>query len=97
MKVTQKTGVQFLGGMPMHVPNEVMEVSKDFYISFNASSRDYGCPTTALVLGQGDKFYILCGDHRKAYAGMTTFDECLTYYKSLPDQHHAYSDKLLGD
>ena len=67
MKVTQKTGVQFLGGMPMHVPNEVMEVSKDFYISFNASSRDYGCPTTALVLGQGDKFYILCGDHRKAW------------------------------
>lgn len=94
MKVTQAPGFAFFGGMPVSVPNEVMESSPDFYISYNASSRDYGCPTTALVLGQGDKFYILCGDHRKAYAQASTLEACLDYYKENQGIRHEYSDKL---
>lgn len=34
------------------------------YVSYNPSSRDYGCHTTALVLG-GRVFLILNGDHRE--------------------------------
>ncbi|SED37667.1 hypothetical protein SAMN05216178_6998 [Pseudomonas saponiphila] len=38
------------------------------YVSYNPSSRDYGCHTTALVLG-GRVFLILNGDHREGLFG----------------------------
>lgn len=69
MQVTQKSQMAFFEGIPIHIPNEVRQNDPSFYISYNPSSRDYGCPTTALVLKdtQMTKFYILCGDHRKQY------------------------------
>ena len=51
MKITQKQSTQFFSGMSVSIPNEVRQNSDKFYISYNASSRDYGCDTTALVLG----------------------------------------------
>jgi hypothetical protein len=67
-----------------------------FYISYNYSHRDYGCVTTALVLGQMQKFYILKGDHRKQYAEIFKqgFDKCLDYYKDNIADSHKFSDKI---
>ena len=43
------------------MPNRVRSFD-GFHVSYNNSSSDYGCPTTALVLG-GRVFLILNGDH----------------------------------
>ena len=96
MRITQKSQTAFLGGVPVHVPNEVRQNDASFYVSYNASARDYGCPTTALVLNdpQMTKFFILRGDHRGQYEAASTLDACLAYYASQPDQQHEYSDKL---
>lgn len=96
MKITQKPQTTFLGGVPVQIPNEVRQNDSSFYVSYNSSARDYGCPTTALVLNdpQMSKFLILCGDHRKQYEMAGTLDACLSYYSSNPDIQHRYSDKL---
>ena len=72
------------------------EVCKGFYISYNWSTRDYGCVTTALVVGQMEKFYILKGDHRAAYDALIPqgFDKCFEYYKSNIASSHSYSDPI---
>jgi len=76
-------------------PNVVIEGNKDnilvdtkvyegFYISYNSRDiRDYGCDTTALVLGQMQKFYILNGDHSEEYSKIIElgFFKCLDYFK----------------
>lgn len=99
MKVTQNAGVKFFNGTPLHIPNEVRENSREFYISYNSSSSGYGCPTTALVLNnpQMTKFYILCGDHRKQFEEAETLEQCFVYFQSNPDKQHEYSDKLEDD
>jgi len=67
-----------------------------FYVSYNPSARDYGCETTALVLGQMEKFYILKGDHREQYMKLMDqgFDKCLEYYKDNIADSHEHSDAL---
>lgn len=69
-------GVQIYNGIPVFEPNSVVvqdesEIRMDgktyegFYVSYNSHDRDsYGDVTTALVLGQMQKFFILNGDHR---------------------------------
>ena len=96
MQITQKPQTAFIGGIPIQVPNEVRQNDPSFYVSYNSSARDYGSPTTALVLNdpQMSKFYILCGDHRKQYEVAGNWDACLAYYVSQPDLQHKYSDKL---
>lgn len=68
-----------------------------FYISYNNYDiAIYGCVTTALVLGQMQKFFILKGNHQKQYAELIEqgFDRCLDYYKNnIADSHHR-SDKI---
>lgn len=69
-----------------------------FYVSYNSYDIDiYGDVTTALVLGQMQKFYILKGDHRKQYAEIIKqgFNKCLEYYKNNIVDSHSYSDKLI--
>lgn len=69
-----------------------------FHISYN--SRDvniYGDVTTALVLGQTQKSYILNGDHRKQYKEIIQqgFEACLAYYeKHSKDAKNEFSDTL---
>lgn len=68
-----------------------------FYVSYN--TRDavyYGCDTTALVLGQMQKFYILNGDHREQYKQIIEqgFDRCLSYYKEHIHEANTHSDPL---
>ena len=56
--------------MPTIIPSPNSTTDGDgFFVSYN--SRDaaiYGADTTALVVGQMQKFYILDGDHRLQYA-----------------------------
>lgn len=76
-----------------------------FYVSHNdhdVAPSLYGGETTALVLGQMEKFYILNGDHREAYTALISsgYEACLisskqtwptltnvaTYYPTQPDR-----------
>lgn len=72
-----------------------------FYISYNNYDiAEYGCATTALVVGQMQKFFILKGDHRDAYNKVFSegFDACLSYYKdnlSLSHPHSKEDNKCL--
>lgn len=72
-------------------------VFNGFYISYNWSTQGYGCRTTALVLGQMEKFYILKGDHRDQYKHLVNqgFHACYEYYKDNIGDAHEYSDDLI--
>ncbi|MBO5019781.1 MAG: hypothetical protein J6D52_03850 [Clostridia bacterium] len=54
-----------------------------FYVSYNSYDiAIYGDVTTALVLGQMQKFYILNGDHREGYKKLISagFEKCMEYF-----------------
>ena len=92
---TQSAGTEWFDGVPVFVPNDCYD-GDGFYISFNKyDSHIYGDITTALVVGQGEKFYILNGDHREIYFHLISqgFDACFEYFKSQPDKINKYSDK----
>lgn len=77
-------------------PNTVTN-GKYFYVSYNNVDWDiYGSDTTALVVGQMEKFYILNGDHVKAYKDIMDqgFEKCLDYYRSQKDLINDKSDPL---
>jgi hypothetical protein len=77
-------------------PNRVINAD-GFYISYNPLDVGiYGDVTTALVLGQMEKFYILKGDHCQGYAPLIGqgFEACIAYFKAHPADIHPYSDKL---
>ena len=66
-----------------------------FYVSYNDVDRDiYGGDTTALVLGQMERFFILNGDHRGQYASLVErgFDACLAYFRDNRDLMNFRSD-----
>ncbi|WP_090739327.1 hypothetical protein [Paenibacillus sp. Mc5Re-14] len=68
---------------------------KGFYISHNPYESAYGGETTALILGQGQRFYILKGDHRKEYQGfLSSFTECMNYYCNNPNKLERFSDNI---
>lgn len=97
--------LSFKSGIPVIQPNEVIDSgSKHWYISYNPSAVDYGCSTTALVLGDGEYFIILKGDHRAGFknaiestdAGLTTrLSRCLAYVRGHKDQLSKFSEPLL--
>lgn len=63
----------------MQTHNQVFE-SKDHYISFNFGDiYIYGCETTAIVIGQMQRFYILNGDHRENLKNKT-LEESIEYF-----------------
>lgn len=83
-------------GFPVLIPNQVKD-HDDFYISYNNYDTGiYGCDTTALVVGQMEKFYILEGDHRKAYDKLAGqgFDACLKYFMDNADVMHRFSETI---
>lgn len=84
------------GAFPVAIPNSTVD-GDGFYVSYNNHDIGlYGCDTTALVVGQMERFYILKGDHRDRYAPLLAqgFDVCLSYYKQHIAESHPYSDKL---
>jgi len=83
-------------GFPVMVPNTVIDAG-DFYISYNDYDTDiYGSDTTALVLGQMEKFLILNGDHREQYSSLLSsgFVACFNYFKNNVESINKRSDKL---
>ena len=94
MTPSQKPGVQFFGGMPLSVPNTTYQ-GVGFHISHNdRDTRIYGDTTTALVLNDGEAFFILNGDHRHGYAPLLSqgFDACMDYFRRHIDQLNKFSD-----
>lgn len=94
--MSNQSGWIAVGGVPAFVsaPNETMD-GDGFHVSYN--NRDeaiYGCDTTALVLGQMQRFYILDGDHRAAYAPLIPqgWDSCMEYFLANIDRMNKISD-----
>lgn len=87
------------GEFSILLPNSVID-GDGFYISYNDYDlRTYGCDTTALVVGQMEKFYILKGDHRAQYSPLIGegLDACLAYFKKNIAEAHHYSDTISPD
>lgn len=86
-------GIIFANGIPLHTPNKISKDVKDYYISYNPSSRDYGSDTTALVINETSQYLILNGDHRKEYNNCSSFKKSLKYFydnieKANPKSEH---------
>lgn len=67
-----------------------------FYVSYNSyDTAIYGNTTTALVLGQMQKFYILNGNHSEEYKKIIKdgFEKCMKYFKRNIHQINKYSDR----
>lgn len=78
------------------MPNEVSDQG-EFHLSYNRSSADYGCDTTAIVL-RGTVFLILKRDHRSALAAACDADGlqgCFDYYLTHIAEAHPFSDHHL--
>lgn len=81
---------------PVTVPNSTID-GGGFYISYNDHDTSiYGSDTTALVLGQMEKFYILNGDHRAKYEKLieSGFDACMEYFKANIHLINKRSEKI---
>jgi len=89
-------------------PNTTMETdSPHWYVSYNTGNYfDYGCVTTALVLGQCEYCLVLKGDHRQGFKrildlpfeeqkGRTRLALCLAYVRENRGQLHEYSDPII--
>lgn len=83
-----------INGTKIEVDGETYD---GFYVSYNDHDVSiYGDVTTAVVIGQMQKFYILNGNHSEAYAKLINegFDKCMEYFKKNIHQINKYSDKL---
>ena len=81
-------------GMTCVSPNRVTAHSEEFYVSYNNYDRStYGSDTTALVVGQRQRFYVLNGNHEKQLTNKS-FDECLNYVHDHSNLLNKFSDKL---
>ena len=87
-------------------PNRTDDVktgSPHWYISYNNRVWDYGCDTTALVLGQMEYFLILNGDHREQFRriielqclGQSRLKRCLDYVRNNKDKLNPQSDHVI--
>lgn len=94
----------------LNLPNSTNDVdtdSKHWYISYNSRDvADYGDRTTALVLGDGEYFLVLNGDHRKAFRQIveTPIEErkwksklrcCLDYIRENKAKLNKMSDPII--
>lgn len=100
--------IDFYHGIPIFYPNRIVfegnskveidgKIYDGFYVSYN--SRDvniYGCDTTALVLGQMQKFYILNGNHASAYENIAkeSFQKCMEYFLKHAEEVNSHSDMV---
>jgi hypothetical protein len=77
-------------------PNSVIQ-GNGFYISYNNIDIGiYGCDTTALVIGNMEKFLILNGDFRKQYMQIINngLDECIAFFKANIEHINEYSETM---
>lgn len=60
--------------------NSATNTFKTHYISYNFGDRYiYGCDTTAIVIGQMQRFYILNGNHYDKLINLS-FSDCMEYF-----------------
>ena len=85
---------------PIPVTNETSpNVTADFagfHISYNRQSIDYGCPTTALVIGN-TLFFILNGDHKQALldtGNKSGLQGCFEYFLEELDKGNHLSEHI---
>jgi len=65
-----------------------------YYLSYNRRSSDYGCDTTAIVVG-GRVFLLLNGDHREELLSISNtdgLDGCLNYLINNINLSNKYSE-----
>lgn len=82
--------------VPLVQYNSLMKAD-NFYVSHNDHDIGiYGCETTALVFGQMQAFYVLDGDHRKAYSVLIPagFDACMDYFLANIEHANKHSDRI---
>jgi len=82
----------------IYISNHVItKADETFYVSYEASNGAYGVPTTALVIGQGQNFLILKGNHLEAYANLIDlgYEACLNYFLENKELAHKYSENAL--
>lgn len=103
MMSTQLTAI--IDGFHLSIPNQTNLVntgSPHWYISYNDVDYGiYGTDTTALVIGQGEHFLILNGNHIKAFneiiakkSGMT-LTMCLAYIRNNEHLLNRRSDSII--
>lgn len=97
---------RFFDRIPIFYPNDIVfengskiemdgNVYDGFYISYNSRDTNiYRSDTTALVLGQMQKFYILNGNHAEAYKKIARegFQKCMEYFLEHAEKVNNYSD-----
>lgn len=79
----------------LSTPNTTIN-GRDFYVSLNTVDVSiYGYETTALVVGQMEKFYILNGNHMSQYKALVVsgFSECFDYFLKNLDKINKHSEK----
>lgn len=101
--------MEYIGSIPVISPNAVLYENKSpveyegrkyggFCISYNNYDADvYGSDTTAVVLGQMEKFFVLNGDHAQALtetAKTAGFEGCLGYFRSHVSEINKFSDRV---
>ncbi|UDY80315.1 hypothetical protein AXY1_4 [Achromobacter phage AXY1] len=72
--------VTFCGGVPISTPNTVTKQTREFHVSYNRSSADYGTPTTAINIYSTGQFLVLAGDHSAQLAGLTLAESVAYFY-----------------
>ena len=84
-----------IGPVPVSIPNDIPISKKDYYVSYNDHDVSiYGCDTTALVIGQMEKFYILNGNHVSGYKDLPDLAACLDYFRDNSERISKFSDHL---
>lgn len=84
--------IEYYNGLPYWIHNNTFDLKdKGCYVSYNSSTADYGCDTTALVRMDGvnpTKFLILNGNHTKEYASLGNYNDCVEYFKNNLDKQN---------
>lgn len=90
--ITQYNHVPLQNNVPLVIDGVTYD---GYYISYNNYDvAIYGDVTTALVLGQMQRFYILNGNHTEQYAKLFDqgFDACFAYFVDNRDLINDRSD-----
>lgn len=89
-----KQETKVVDGVVLQAHNEVDNRGR-WHLSYNPRTDGYGCVTTALVF-DNNVFFVLCGDHRKAWGEAADLDHALEYFMAHKKQVHKASEHLMA-
>lgn len=81
-----------LNTIPDCKPTNEVSDKDGYHISFNWSSRDYGCPTTAIYIKETSQYLILCENHKEELEKLPNLKACLAYFYNNIDKAHRMSE-----